>query len=148
MWPICEWGAVGYLNVAFDKGTWAEPSYATTHGYCQSLGESKMFLSPASKNLEIFRPVTAVASSGHGDTRCGRALLQALDPAKLGRLSRSEHFALRWDWIETRGDVPQGGYIAFSGEYVQGDRWWLLATDGLYRSEDGGRTLKKVMGER
>lgn len=148
MWPICEWGAVGYLNVAFDKGTWAEPSYATTHGYCQSLSESKMFLSPASKNLEIFRPVTAVASSGHGDTRCGRALLQALDPAKPGRLSRSEHFALRWDWIETRGDVPQGGYIAFSGEYVQGERWWLLATDGLYRSEDGGRTLKKVMGER
>jgi hypothetical protein len=148
MWPICEWNEVGYLNVAFDKGSVDEPSFATTHGYCMTLGDRKMFLFPEVKNMESMRPFTALASSGHGDTRCGRALLQALDPVKPGRLSRSDHFALRWDWIETRGDVPKGGYIAFCGEYFKGDLWWLLATDGLYRSEDGGKTLKKIMDSR
>ncbi|MCX6998025.1 MAG: hypothetical protein NTV49_13305, partial [Kiritimatiellaeota bacterium] len=148
LWPICEWSEVGYLNIAFDKGSWAEPSYATTHGYCQSLQERKMFLSPGVKDMEAFRPFTALASSGRGDTRCGRALLQALDPAKPGRLSRSDHFGFRWEWVTSAGDVPKGGYIAFCGEYVKGERWWLLATDGLYRSDDGGKTLKKVMESR
>jgi len=147
MWPICEWTHLGYLNIAFDKGSRDEPSYATTHGYCQSLSERVMFLFPPAKNMESFRPFTAVASTGHGDARCGRALLQALDPVQPGRVSRSEHFALRWDWIQQTGDVPKGGYIAFAGEFVKGDRWWLLATDGLYRSDDGGRTLKKIMDE-
>lgn len=146
--PACEWGEVGYLNVAFDKGSADEPSYATTHGYCMSLRDHAMFLFPAVKNMEVLCPITALASSGRGDTRCGRALLQALDPARPGRLSRSDHFGLSWNWVETRGDLPSGGYIAFSGEYIKGERWWLLATDGLYHSDDGGRTLKKVMDTR
>jgi hypothetical protein len=148
LWPVGEWSEVGYLNVAFDKGSADEPSYATTHGFCMSLKNRYMFLFPAAKNMETLRPVTAVASSGRGDTRCGRALLQALNPVKSGRLSRSDEYGLKWNWIETRGDIPQGGYIAFSGEYVKGEHWWLLATDGLYRSKDGGKTLTKVMGER
>jgi len=143
--PVCEWSDLGYLNIAFDKGSAAEPSYATTHGYCQSLHERKMFLSPGIKDMESFRPFTALASSGHGDTRCGRALLQALDPVRPGRLSRSDHFGLRWEWVTSEGDVPKGGYIAFAGEFVHGNRWWLLATDGLYRSDDGGRTLRKII---
>ena len=98
--------------------------------------------------MESLRPFTAVASTGHGDTRCGRALLQALDPVKSGRISRSDDFALNWHWVDTAGDVPKGGFISFAGEYTKGDLWWLLATDGLYRSEDGGKTLKKVMTER
>jgi hypothetical protein len=145
MWPICEWSEVGYLNVAFDKGSVDEPSFATTHGYCMTLGDRKMFLFPSAKNMESMRPFTALASSGRGDTRCGRALLQALDPVKPGRLSRSDHFGLRWEWVTSEGDVPQGGYIAFCGEFVKGELWWLLATDGLYRSENGGKTLKKVI---
>lgn len=146
--PTCEWSDLGYLNVGIDKGSTDEPSYATTHGHCSSLGEYQMFLSPETKNVESLRPITAIACSGHGDTRCGRALLQALDPVRPGRLSRSENYGLKWDWIETSGDVPTGGAIAICGEYVGGDRWWLLATDGLYRSEDGGRTLKKLMESR
>ena len=148
MWPICEWSEVGYLNVAYDKGSVDELSYATTHGYCMTLQDRKMFLFPEAKNMESLRPFTAVASTGHGDTRCGRALLQALDPVKPGRLSRSDDFALNWHWVDMAGDVPKGGFIAFAGEYTKGDLWWLLATDGLYRSEDGGKTLKKVMTER
>ncbi len=148
MWPICEWSDVGYLNVAFDKGSVDEPSFATTHGYAMTLGDRKMFLFPEAKSMESLRPFTAVASSGRGDTRCGRALLQALDPVKPGRISRSEDFALKWYWVDMAGDVPKGGYIAFCGEYRKGDLWWLLATDGLYRSADGGKTVKKIMDSR
>jgi hypothetical protein len=139
---------VGYLNVAFDKGSVDEPSFATTHGYAMTLGDRKMFLFPEAKSMESLRPFTAVASSGRGDTRCGRALLQALDPVKPGRISRSEDFALKWYWVDMAGDVPKGGYIAFCGEYRKGDLWWLLATDGLYRSADGGKTVKKIMDSR
>ena len=146
--PVCEWQELGYLNIAFDKGSWAEPSYATTHGYCQSLQERKMFLSPGIKDMEALRPFTALASSGHGDTRCGRALLQALDPVRPGRLSRSDHFGFRWEWVPSDGDVPKGGFVAFAGEWVQGNRWWLLATDGLYRSDDGGKTLRKILDQK
>ena len=105
-----------------------------------------MFLSPGIKDMESFRPFTALASAGHGDTRCGRALLQALDPVRPGRLSRSDHFGFRWEWVTTAGDVPPGGFIAIAGEWVQGERWWLLATDGLYRTNDAGKTLVRVMG--
>lgn len=146
--PTCEWADLGYLNIGIDKGSTDEPSYATTHGHCSSLGDCQMFLSPEVKNVEWLRPVTAIGCSGHGDTRCGRALLQSLDPIRRGRVSRSEHYGLRWDWIEHSGDVPAGGLIAACGEFINGDVWWLLATDGLYRSDDGGKHLKKVLDEK
>ena len=45
------------------------------------------------------------------------------------------------------GRGPVGGLISLCGEFRHGQLWWLLATDGLYRSADGGITLKKVLDE-
>jgi hypothetical protein len=146
LYRTCERTDLGYLNVAFDKGSPEEPPYATTHGILKSLGDGdRTFLFPPAKNLECFRPVTALACSGIDDGRCGRCLTGPLDPAKPGRLSRSDFFAFDWIWQTPGGDSPAGGLIAACGEFRQGRLWWLLATDGLYRSTDGGVTLKKIL---
>jgi hypothetical protein len=147
---ICERTDLGYLNAAFDKGAWPEElPYATTHGIIKALGDGeRTFLFPAIKNLECFRPVTALACSGIDDGRLGRCLTQPLNPAKPGRLSRSDNWAFNWDWQTFGGDRPAGGLISIFGEFRHGRQWWLLATDGLYRSADGGATLKKVLDEK
>ena len=91
--------------------------------------------------------VTALACTGLDDGRMGRCLTQPLDPAKLGQISRSEFCAWSWNWISLAGDRPAGGLISVCGEFKQGQQWWLLATDGLYRSTDAGATLKKVLDQ-
>ena len=142
----CERTDLGYLNVAFDKGSPDELPYATTHGLLKALADGdRTFLFPATKNLECFRPVTALACSGIDDGRCGRCLSEPLDPARPGRLSRSDFFAFDWKWQIPCGDRPVGGLISACGEFRQGRQWWLLATDGLYQSSDGGATLKKIL---
>jgi hypothetical protein len=142
----CERHDLGYLNVAFDKGSPEAPPYATTHGIVQALGDGeRTFLHPPAMNLEWFRPVTALGCTGIDDGRCGRCLTQPLNPAKPGRLSRSDFFAFHWDWRTIAGDQPSGGLISVCGELKQGKLWWLLTTDGLYRSIDGGDTLTKVL---
>ncbi len=142
----CERSDLGYLNVAFDKGSPEESPYATTHGVLKALGDGeRTFLFPPAKNLDCFRPVTALGCSGIDDGRCGRCLTQPLNPAKPGMLSRSDFFNFNWGWIKLGGDQPASGLIAVCGEFKQGKLWWLLATDGLYRSTDGGKSLKKVL---
>lgn len=143
----CEWKDMGFYNVAFDRGNWMETAYATTHGFCQANWEHSKYIFPSTKNVESFRPATALACTGRDDARLGRALFQVLDPVKPGRISRSERICVTWDWIGQTGDVSVGGYIAFRGEFLKGEHWWLLATDGLYRSDDRGKTLKKVMDD-
>lgn len=144
----CERSDLGYLNVAFDKGSPEELPYASTHGVLKALGDGeRTFLFPPAKNLECFRPVTALGCAGLGDIRCGRCLTQALDPAASGRLSSSDFFAFNWNWLALAGDRPASGLIAACGEFKLGRQWWLLATDGLYKSSDGGATVKKVLDE-
>jgi hypothetical protein len=146
---ICERTDLGYLNVAFDKGANHAPTYATTHGVLNSLGDGRQtYLLPPPKSLECFHPVTALACSGIDGSRRGRCLAQPLDPVNPGRLSRSDFFALSWNWLTLAGDRPAGGLISLCGEFKQGQVWWLLATDGLYHSTDGGATLKKILDER
>jgi hypothetical protein len=142
----CERADLGYLNVAFDKGSLEALPYATTHGILKALADGdETFLFPSVKNLEVFRPVTALGCSGIDEGLCGRCLTQPLDPANPAQLSRSDFFAYNWDWKLLAGDRPAGGMIALCGEFKQGRLWWLLSTDGLYRSTDGGVTLRKVL---
>ena len=145
---ICERTDLGYLNVAFDKGAYPEElPYATTHGILKALGDGeRTFLFPLVKNLECFRPVTALGCSGVDDGY-GRCLTQPLDPARPGQFSRSDNWAFNWDWQSFGGDRPGGGLISACGEFTHGRIWWLLATDGLYYSTDGGASLKKVLDE-
>ncbi|MEK0449845.1 MAG: hypothetical protein RL088_2113 [Verrucomicrobiota bacterium] len=137
----------GFFNVAFDKALQSvnEMRYATAHGYqTQVFAGSHMALYPAQKNLESLRPFTAIAATAMGDQKFGRVITQALDPEVPGRLSRSERWAFEWHWLPIKGDVPKGGLIAVAGDVTLGERWWFIYTDGLYTSDDGGTTLRKI----
>ena len=140
---------LGYFNVAFDKGAYpSEPVYATTHGIfkAQGNGESTYLFTPA-QNLECTRPMTALACAGL-DANIGICITQALDPAQPGRFSFSIAWAHNWRWQTPAGDLPAGGLISACGEFLHGQQWWILATDGLYQSADGGVTLLKVLDEK
>lgn len=138
----------GFFNVAFDKALQSvhTMSYATAHGYQMQVSPgSHMALYPEQKNLEWLRPFTAISATALGEQKFGRAITQALDPIVPGRLSLSERWSESWSWSPIAGDVPQGGLIAVCGDVNLGEQWWFVYTDGLYRSHDGGKTLKKIM---
>jgi hypothetical protein len=144
---VCERTDLGYLNAAFDKGAPDELPYATSHGILKALSDGeRTFLFPEAKNLDVFRPVTAIGCTGIDDGRAGRCLTQPLDPLIQGRLSHSDFFAFNWDWRTIAG--LSGGMIAISGEFSQGKLWWMLTTNGLYVSHDGGAAVSKVLDER
>lgn len=141
-----ERGDTGFFNVAFDKATQTARvmGYATAHGFQHNAG-GHMSLFLAQKHLEVFRPFTAVASAAMGDRKFGRFIAQALDPEVPGRLSRSELWAEEWAWLPAQGTVPRGGLIAAAADLMQGEQWWFVHTDGLYRSLDDGRQVSRVL---
>jgi len=136
----------GFFNVAYDKATQTTRvmSFATAHGFQHNSG-GHMSLFPEQKQFESFRPFTGLGATAMGDRKFGRFLAQALDPSVPGRLSRSEIWAEEWAWLPSEGRVPKGGLIAACGDLHQGDQWWLVHTDGLYASPDGGRSLIPVL---
>jgi hypothetical protein len=136
----------GLFNVAYDKATQTTRvmSFATAHGFQHNSG-GHMSLFPEQKQFESFRPFTGLGATAMGDRKFGRFLAQALDPSVPGRLSRSEIWAEEWAWLPSEGRVPKGGLIAACGDLHQGDQWWLVHTDGLYASPDGGRSLIPVL---
>jgi hypothetical protein len=140
----CERSDLGYLNLAFDLGAARELPYGTTHGILKAMSDGQMtfLVNPAARNVEWMRPVTALGAAGTGERQPVRFLTQPLNPAKPGRLSIGKNHS--WSWADFRGDKPKGGLIAVAGEFKQGKLWWLLATDGLYHSKDGGTTLTKI----
>ena len=123
-----------------------EMRFATTHGFQSEYSGNHMALYLGMKNLESMRPMTAMAaaSMGPGKPR-GRSIAQVLDPVNPGRFSRSHAWAFEWDWLTPKGDVPQGGLIAVSGDEKLGQQWWFVHTDGLYSSADAGATLRKAL---
>ena len=144
---VCNRSDLGYYNVSFDRGSWpSEIPYATSHGVLKSLAEGEIsYLFPPEKNLESFRPTTALACSGLPEAFRGRTVSMALDPANPGQISVSDQSAFSWNWQSLAGDKPTAGMISISGEIDGGMLWWLLSTDGLYRSLDGAKTLVKVL---
>ncbi|MCX6924563.1 MAG: hypothetical protein NT154_15315 [Verrucomicrobia bacterium] len=82
----------GFYNGTYDKAlqeATGEVRFATTHG-CQAEVFAGMALYPEQKHLEWLRPFTAIGSTALGDQKFGRTIMQALNPAELGRLSCSQ----------------------------------------------------------
>ena len=98
--------------------------YPTTHGHqIQMFTDRHMAPCPEQKNLECHRPVTATAL---GDERRGRVITQALHPKARSRLSRRDSWAFGWQWLEPKGDVPKGGFIATAGDVKLRQSWWFV----------------------
>ena len=140
----------GFYNAAFDKAmqTTTEMRYATTHGYQSQVSQGNhMALYPEAKNLESWRPFTALGATAMGNQKFGQFITQALDPRVPGRLSRSQVWAFEWSWLPIQGTIPTGGLIAATGDSHEGRSWWFAYTDGLYHSPDGGEHFTKVLDE-
>jgi len=143
----------GFYNVAFDKAMQStnEMRYATSHGYQTQVFEGwHMALYPPEKNLDWFRPCTALAAAAKGDEKFGRFISGSLHPSSSSRYSVSERWAFEWDWLVPKSGniqepLPKGGLIAVACDREQGRTWYFLHTDGLYASIDGGTTIRKVL---
>jgi hypothetical protein len=143
----------GFYNVAFDKAMQStnEMRYATSHGYQTQVFEGwHMALYPPQKNLEWFRPYTAVAAAAKGEEKFGRFIAGPLAPERPGRYSVSERWAFEWSWLTPQGTQPDAkpsmdGLIAAACDMSEGKIWYFLHTDGLYHSADGGATVSKVL---
>ena len=142
--PINERSDMGYYNAAWDKQvqSLSDLGVASSYGYNTTSG-NPISLFPGTMNLEWLRPVTAMSGAGRGANKCGRFITQALAPAVPGRLSIGEVWGQDWRFGQIAGDVPDGGLISVSGELKNGENWRFVFTDGVYVSEDGGKTLKK-----
>jgi PA14 domain len=135
----------GFYNVAFDKATQNvyEFSYATSHGVQTNSG-GHMSLFPPQKSLDWMTPVTAVGASAHGEEKFGRFLSLSLLPTDISQLSLSVQWAFEWSRLKTSGGPSAGGLIATAPNLIQGETWWFVFTEGIYRSTDGGKHLQPV----
>lgn len=140
---------IGFFNFTFDKGAYpSEPVYATTHGIFKAQGDGEKTTSPpprkTSKPPARPPPWPAPAST----TTPASASPIRSTPAQPGRVSISIAWAHHWRWQPLTGDRVAAGLISAAGEFQHGQHWCLLATDGIYRSTDGGKTLEKVLDEK
>jgi hypothetical protein len=135
----------GFYNVAFDKATQNiyEFTYATSHGV-QSNSGGHISLFPPAKSLDWLTPCTALGASAHGEEKFGRFLTMSLMPTDMHRVSLSTQWAFEWSWRKMEGGPAAGGLISVAPDRLNGERWWFLFSDGLYRSDDGGAHLLKL----
>jgi len=140
---------LGYLNalsLRCNPHVWL---YGTTHGLLLSLSQgADSFLYATSLPVESLRPFTALGGSIAGSQLCTRKFVQALEPEVPGRLSRCDLGGDVWSWTTCKGDTPKGVIAIAAADptpSATGHDWWVLGTDGLYRSSDSGATLRKVL---
>ncbi len=140
----------GFYNVVFDKALQSvnEMRYATSLGYQSEVFQnSQMALYPPQKGLDWLRPYTAIGAAALGDEKFGRVITQALNPVDPGEFSLSEQWAFEWSRVKVKDALPHGGMIAAACDERHGQRWFFVCTDGLFVSEDGGKTLVKALTE-
>lgn len=140
-------GYLGAHSLRCNPHVWI---YGTTHGLLHSLSQgADSCLFATSLPVESLRPFTALGGSIAGSQLCTRKFVQALEPEVPGRLSRCDLGGDVWSWTTCKGDIPKGLIAIVAADQTAsatGNNWWILGTDGLYRSSDAGATLHKVLG--
>ena len=123
--------------------------YGTTHGLLYSLSQgSDSYLYSTSLQLDSLRPFTALGGGIAGSQYCARKFAGALQPEHPGRISRCDLGGDVWAWTNGQGDVPQRIITITAADRTNsatGNDWWILGADGLYRSNDSGATLRKIL---
>jgi len=142
---------LGYLNalsLRCNPHLWL---YGTTHGLLYSLSQgADSYLYATSLAVESRRPFTGLGGSTAGSQLCTRKFVQALEPDVSDRLSRCDLGGDLWSWTKCKGDIPPGVIAIVAADQTlsaTGEDWWILGTDGLYRSDDSGASLcRKKLG--
>jgi len=144
----------GFLNLAlFNIPTSTELMLGTTHGFEYSYNSGvTTFLFSGHPSLEHLRPITAIASSmdENNDGLYSRSLMQAINPAKVKRMSLGGH---HWFWpAPTTIKAPFTGVVKIEaadlGKKASGKDWWFLGLDGLYLTTDRCGTFTEVLVNR
>jgi len=122
--------------------------YGTSHGLLYSLSQgTDSFLYSTSLEVDSLRPFTALGHSIAGSQLCSRKLVAALNPKKAGHISRCDLGGDVWAWASTEKQAFAGVIAITSADLTPsspGNSWWILGTDGLYRSDNNGRTAQKT----
>src|SRR5262249_10129749 len=105
------------------------------------------FLFPSAKTSVSFLPAPPPPSPG-GIPATAPASPHPSPPRHPARSPLTTPWPFTWVGKPLPADRPPAGPIPTTGEFVHGREWWLLATDGLYHSTDGGMTLTKVLDEK
>ena len=141
---------LGYLNALSLRCGSSHWLFGTTHGLLFSFSQGlDSYLYSTSLPLESLRPFTALGGGIAGSQLCTRKFTQALDPKVPGRISRCDLGGDVWSWTTHKGATPNGVIAIVPADQTPsstGKKWWILGTDGLYRSENNGVTLRKVSG--
>ncbi len=140
---------LGHLNVAFDNRSSNILAYTSTHGLLNTFsGGRESYLLRREIQLDSLRPMTAIGVGRVQGRPWTIALTQALVPQEPGRVARSDASCHRWSWQKVSPSSVHG-LIAIAADHTTPSsparHWWFLAPDGLYRSDDHGKTLEKVL---
>ena len=142
---------MGYLNTLSLRCGQHVQLYGTTHGLVHSFsfGEDNC-LYATSLPLESLRPMTALGGSVALPQFCGRKFVQALDPVRPERVSRSDLGGDVWSWTACQGEFPRHVLSIKAVDLTSkssGQSWWILGEDGLYRTDDNCVTVRRVVTE-
>ena len=140
---------LGYLNLLALRCSENHWLYGTTHGLLYTFSQGfDSYLYATSLPVESLRPFTALGGSVAGSQLCTRKFVQALQPEVPGRISRCDLGGDVWSWTTCKGDIPKGVIAIVAADptpSATGENWWIVGTDGLYRSNDSGATLRRAL---
>ena len=141
---------LGYLNFIYDNRSTHIFPYATTHGLVHTFnsGRDSFWLRqwPALSND---RPILAMAAGKWGVNPWTRCFSQAMEPKTASELLVSHIAAERWTEQAYTSEEEIGGIIAIDGDCITPSTpakyWWVLGTNGLFRSENYPDTFTRVL---
>ena len=122
--------------------------YGTSHGLLYSLSQgTDSFLYSTSLEVDSLRPFTALGDSIAGSQLCSRKFVSALNPKHAGHISRCDLGGDVWTWAVSEEEGFAGVIAIKSADLTPsspGNSWWIVATDGLYRSDNNGLSSQKI----
>jgi|TARA_B100000959_G_C14983587_1_gene624567 hypothetical protein len=143
---------LGYFNVISLRCSPHIWLYGTSHGLLYTLSQgADNYLYSTSLEVDSLRPYTALGGSIAGSQLCARKFVGALEPEQPGRISRCDLGGDVWSWVIGQDDVPTHTIAIAAADLTKsssGNSWWILGTDGLYRSDDNGLTMRRVIATR
>jgi len=141
---------LGFLNFAYDNVNYHIFVYATTHGLVHTINAGReCFWLRQWPALSNDRPITSVASGKWGVKQWARSFSQALEPKTESELLVSHIASERWTEQKYTSEEDIGGIIAIDADCVTPKTpvkyWWVLGTEGLFRSEEYPDKFKRVL---